>query len=156
MHPLDKQGILWIGTNGGGLNRLDPRTNIFKVYTTDDGLANNSVYGILEDEKGNLWMSSNQGVSKFNPQDLTFKKYDVSDGLQSLEFNGGSYYKGPSGWMYFGGINGYNAFRPRDISDNSFKPPVVISGIQLFNKELQIGKKFAGRTIFEQGDQCYR
>ncbi|MBN2400543.1 MAG: GAF domain-containing protein, partial [Candidatus Aminicenantes bacterium] len=147
---IDKKGILWIGTNGGGLTRLDPHREIFKVFTTDNGLANNSVYGILEDDQENLWISSNYGISKFNRRDSTFKNYDVSDGLQSLEFNGGSYYRGPSGWMYFGGINGYNAFRPQDILDNSFKPPVVISGIQLFNKELQIGKKFAGRTLLNR------
>jgi signal transduction histidine kinase/ligand-binding sensor domain-containing protein/DNA-binding response OmpR family regulator len=147
---LDRQGILWIGTNGGGLTRLDPGRESFRAFTTDDGLANNSVYGILEDEQGNLWMSTNLGISRFNPRDQTFKKYDVSDGLQSLEFNGGSYYQGPSGWMYFGGINGYNAFRPRDISDNSFKPPVVISGMQLFNRDVPIGKPLSGRTILRQ------
>jgi len=147
---IDKQGILWIGTSGGGVNRFDPRQETFKNYTSADGLSDNTIYGILEDDDGYFWMSTNQGISKFNPRDLTFKKYDVSDGLQSLEFNGGSYLKSASGWMYFGGIKGYNAFKPKNISDNPYIPPVVLTGMQLFNKAVRIGEKSDGRKILSK------
>jgi len=146
----DKQGILWIGTNGGGLNRFDPGQETFQSYTQADGLANNTVYGILEDDDGNFWLSSNQGLSKFNPKLLTCKNYDISDGLQGMEFNGGAYYQGPSGWMYFGGIKGYNAFRPQNIADNPFIPPVVITGIQILNKDVRIGDRINGRKILDK------
>ncbi len=147
---IDKEGILWIGTNGGGLNRFDPRQETFHSYTQADGLANNTIYGILEDDAGNLWMSSNQGISKFNPKLLICKNYDVSDGLQNMEFNGGAYYRGPSGWMYFGGITGYNVFKPQSIADNPFLPPVVFTGIQILNKEVRIGNTINGRRILNK------
>jgi len=147
---IDKQGILWIGTNGGGLTRFDPVLEVFKSYTQDDGLANNTVYGILEDDEGNLWMSTNQGLSKFNPRHSAFKKYDLSDGLQDLEFDAGSFHRGESGRMYFGGINGYNVFEPQSIADNPFIPPVVLTGVQLFNKDVGIGEKIDGREILSK------
>ena len=147
---IDKQGILWIGTNGGGLNRFDPRQETFQSYTQADGLANNTLCGILEDDDGNLWMSSNHGISQFNPKLLTCKNYDVSDGLQNMEFNGGAYFRGPSGWMYFGGITGYNAFQPQSIADNPFIPPVVFTGIQILNKDVRIGDIINGRKILDK------
>ncbi|MBU4329236.1 MAG: diguanylate cyclase [Acidobacteria bacterium] len=147
---IDQQGIFWIGTAGGGLTRFDPRQETFHSYTRNDGLPNNTVYGILEDDDGNLWMSSNQGISKFNPKLLTCKNYDVSDGLQNMEFNGGAYYRGPSGWMYFGGITGFNAFHPQNIADNPFIPPVAFTRIQIMNKDVGIGDIINGRKILDK------
>ena len=93
---------MWIGTSGGGLNLFDPQTNSFKHFRESDGLPNDVIYGILEDDRGNLWLSTNKGLSKFNIASESFRNYDASDGLQSNEFNGGAYYKGRDGKMYFG------------------------------------------------------
>jgi signal transduction histidine kinase/ligand-binding sensor domain-containing protein len=135
----DRSGLLWIATNGGGLNKFDRDEGTFTHYREKDGLPSGVVYGILEDERGNLWLSTNKGLSKFNPRNETFKNYDLSDGLQGDEFNQGAYYKSESGEMFFGGINGFNAFYPQDIKDNPHVPPVVITGFRLFNEPVPIG-----------------
>jgi len=135
----DKSGILWVGTWGGGLNRFDRRKGTFTHYLEKDGLPNEYIYGILGDDEGNLWMSTNKGISKFDPKSETFKNYDVRDGLQSNEFNAIAYYKSADGEMFFGGINGFNAFYPREIKDNPHVPPIVITAFQIMNEPVEIG-----------------
>lgn len=138
----DPEGILWLGTYGGGLNRFDPQTEQFTVYTENNsGLSNNAVYATLPDAHGNLWLSTNAGVCKFNPQLNTFKIYDVDDGLQSREFNGQAFFKSPSGEMFFGGINGFNAFHPDSLKDNPIAPRLALSDFKLFNEPVPIGGK---------------
>ncbi len=126
----DQAGIFWLGTHSGGLNKFNRETGIFTHYREQDGLPNDVVYGILEDERGYLWLSTNKGLSRFDPQTERFINYDVSDGLQSNEFNEGAYYKSPtSGEMFFGGINGFNAFYPASIKSNPYVPPVVLTSL---------------------------
>ncbi len=133
----DKAGTLWIGTLGNGLNKFDPDSENFKVYQEIDGLANNMVYGILEDETSNLWISSNKGLSQFNPISETFKNYDVLDGLQSNEFNK-AHYKGQTGELFFGGIKGFNSFYPQKVEDNHYIPPIIITDFKIFNKSVDL------------------
>ncbi len=143
----DHEGTLWVGTDGGGLNRFDRDSETFVQYTKKHGLPNNVIYGILEDEEGDLWLSTNKGLSRFNPQEETFRNYDINDGLQSSEFNYNAYYKSKSGEMFFGGINGFNAFYPKDVKDNPNIPPVVITDFQIFNKSVPAGEDEDGRSI---------
>lgn len=126
-------GIIWIGTREGfyGLNEKEKQ---IKRYTTDNGLPNNVVYGILEDSFGRLWLSTNRGISCFNPETGKFRNFTESDGLQSNQFNTSSYCRTSSGQMYFGGINGITTFRPELLLDNPHTPPVVITKLELFNK----------------------
>jgi ligand-binding sensor domain-containing protein/serine phosphatase RsbU (regulator of sigma subunit) len=126
------KATLWIGTAGGGINKLDHGTGQFTCYTEKDGLPNNVVYGIMEDDHGLLWLSTNKGLSRFNPQTKTFRNFDVADGLQSNEFNGGAYYKSRSGETFFGGINGLNVFHPDGIKDNPYVPPVVMTAFKRY------------------------
>ncbi|RKZ79416.1 MAG: hypothetical protein DRR19_24975, partial [Candidatus Parabeggiatoa sp. nov. 1] len=135
----DKTGALWIATLGGGLNQFDPKNETFVHYREQDGLANDVVYGILEDNKGYLWLSTNKGLSKFNPKTKTFRNYDVLDGLQSNEFRA-AYYKSQRGELYFGGINGFNGFDPERVKDNPYIPPIVITDFKIFNKPVTIGE----------------
>ncbi len=137
----DDEGILWIGTSGGGLNKFDRKKETFKHYLEKDGLPNSVIYSILGDDEGNLWMSTNKGISKFNPKKETFKNYDARDGLQSNEFQGGAYYKSDDGEMFFGGINGFNAFYPQEIKDNPHVPPIVITNFQILNESVEIGQE---------------
>lgn len=146
----DRNGVLWIGTYGGGFNRFDCSKDMFIHYDEKDGLPNDVVYGILEDDGGNLWLSTNKGLSRFNPHEETFRNYDVHDGLQSDEFNSGAYHKNKFGEMFFGGINGFNAFFPGDVKDNPHLPSVVITNFQIFNKSVPIGKRQDGRTILSK------
>jgi len=123
----DREGTFWIGTGGGGLNKFNPTTSTFTHYREKDGLPNDVVYGILEDAGGMLWLSTNNGLSKFDPQTEVFRNYDIRDGLQSNEFNSNAYFKNKRGEMFFGGVNGFNAFYPDQIQDNPFSPPVVLT-----------------------------
>lgn len=134
---IDSKGNMWLGTYGGGLDKFNPVTGEYKNYTVSDGLPSNSIYGILEDKNTNYWMSTNNGLSRFNPVTEKFKNYNAKEGLQNNEFNGGSYYKTYSGELLFGGINGFNAFYPENIKDNSFIPPVVITSFKKFNEEVE-------------------
>ena len=137
----DEKGYFWISTYGGGLNRFDPKSETFLRFTEmNSDIPNNGVYGVLPDGNGNFWLSTNNGISKFNPNTFQFRNYTVDDGLQSEEFNGGSLYKSPSGEMYFGGINGFNSFYPSKIKDNNVKPELVITDLKLFNESLKNGK----------------
>jgi DNA-binding CsgD family transcriptional regulator/streptogramin lyase len=124
-----RDGVLWIGTYGGGLNRFDWERGTFTCYLERHGLANNTVYGIIEDGAGHLWLSTNNGLSEFDPQAELFRTYNVRDGLQSNEFNGGAFARSRSGELFFGGINGLNAFRPDEIRSSQDLPPVAITRI---------------------------
>jgi two-component system sensor histidine kinase ChiS len=133
----DRAGVLWFGTSGG-LNRFDRASETFTAYIKKDGLPNEVIYGILEDDQGNLWLSTNRGISRFNPRTETFKNYDARDGLQSDEFNQGAYFKSRDGEMFFGGINGFNAFYPENIRDNVYVPPVVLTSLTQGGEEVAI------------------
>lgn len=134
-----RDGTLWIATMGGGLNRYNRNTGMFWAYTEKDGLANNVVYDIFEDRRGMLWISTNYGLSRFDPLNEDFVNYDVKDGIQSNEFNLGAAYHNPiTDEMFFGGMNGFNAFFPEKVMSNKYIPPVVISGFRIFDKEQQI------------------
>ncbi|MCP5049051.1 MAG: histidine kinase, partial [bacterium] len=146
----DQEGVLWVGTAYGGLNRLDRSRKQFTLFTEEQGLSNNVVLGILEDDAGNLWLSTNRGLSCFNPKNRRFKNYHQSEGLQSNEFNYHSFYKSKDGEMFFGGINGFNAFYPSRIRVNSYIPPVVITDFKLFNKSVPVGKEFNSRIILNK------
>ncbi len=134
----DNEGIIWLATHGSGLIRFDPEVNSIKNFTENNGLPNNSVYGVLNDKDGNLWLSTNKGLAKFDTQNETVRNYDAKDGLQSNEFNQGAYFKSTAGELFFGGINGFNAFFPEDIKDNQYLPPVYITSVKVFDKILPL------------------
>src|SRR5215212_3613725 len=87
---------------------------------------------------GYMWVSTTQGVSRFNPQTKKFKNYTAADGLQSNEFKEKAFLKARDGSIYFGGNNGFNHFFPENIKDVSFDPPLVITSFQIFNKDVPI------------------
>jgi serine phosphatase RsbU (regulator of sigma subunit)/streptogramin lyase len=143
----DRSGVVWAGTTGG-LNRLDRRTGTFRVYREKDGLANDMVFGILEDERGNLWMSTNKGVSRLDPSRSSFRTYTYADGLQGDEFNQGASARNPrTGEIFFGGANGFTVFRPGDVKDNPYVPPVVFSAFSRYNTDDAEGKPIVEKGI---------
>jgi signal transduction histidine kinase/sugar lactone lactonase YvrE len=125
----DSNETIWVGTIGGGLNRYNVDKDTFTRFTEKNGLPNDVIYGILEDEDGNLWLSTNFGLSRFNPATQTFRNYTANDGLQSNEFNQNAFTKSRNGFMYFGGINGFNVFKPSEIRNDPAPPPVVLTGL---------------------------
>jgi len=143
----DSKGNFWVGSRGGGLLLFDRDEGKFlKSYSTLNGLPNNVIYGILQDNTGELWLSTNRGLSRFNISTETFVNYDVTDGLQSSEFNALSLLKSSSGLMFFGGMNGFNLFNPDEIQRNPERPDIVISGFTLFERQWP-GQIYDGDTI---------
>jgi len=145
----DSTGCLWIGT-ANGLNAFRPAEGKFVVYTDKDGLPNNAIYSILIDDEDAVWVSSNRGLARLNPGTRAVKVYDVSDGLQSNEFNGGARYRSKSGEFFFGGTNGLNGFFPARLQDNPFPPEVVLTGVEVFNKQVPIGLPVDGRILLDK------
>lgn len=138
LDPVQPKKYLWIGTGGSGLNRMDMVTGKCISYSLKDGLPNNVIYGILNDDDGNLWMSTNKGLSCFNPQKQTFRNFDYKDGLQSNEFNRGAYCRTKDGCLFFGGVNGFNYFYPREILNNMTVPQIVITGLRIRNQPVPV------------------
>ena len=141
----DSKKNFWLGTEGG-LNSFIREDSTFIYYQEEDGLPDNTIKGICEDDHGNLWLSTNRGISKFNdgilqPHNPIFENFSPSDGLQGDEFNRRSYFKDSNGFIYFGGTNGYNVFHPDSIKKNTFVPPVLITNFLLFNKSVNITDK---------------
>lgn len=133
----DYRGNLWIGTYGGGLQRFDPSKGKFIRYNKKYKMNASIIYGILEDAGKMFWLSTDNGLFKFNPQTEHYTQYDLHDGLQGLEYNGGAYFKSKKGEMYFGGINGVNYFYPDSVKDNQYIPPIIITSIKVFDKPLE-------------------
>ncbi len=137
----DRSGMVWVGSWGGGLNKFDPSTEKFTRYEEEDGLPSDWIWGILEDDHGNLWISTSRGLSRFFPKSEKFRNYDTYDGLQSSEFNQGAYHKSSNnGKMYFGGVNGFNIFHPDSLQNNPYVPPIVFSSFKYYQKSDPEGK----------------
>ncbi len=130
----DDHGTLWVATEGGGLNAMDVASSTFTRYTEDQGLAHDVIYGLLAAEDGDLWISTNNGLSRFRPDSRTFINYYENDGFQANVYNQNAYARGTRGDLYFGGINGLNQFNPRDIQTNDYVPPVVLTAFKTFDR----------------------
>lgn len=139
----DEGGTLWLGTYGGGLNKLEISSGRFEYLTHADGLPNDVVYGILPDDHGNLWLSTNRGIARLNPRTRELRVYDVKDGVQANEFNQGAYFRSARGELFFGGLNGFNAFFPDSIKDNSYLPPVYLSSFRVFDRQIELPRSLA-------------
>ena len=138
---------IWVGTKTGGLNRFISDTNGFERIGIKDGLPNNVVMGILEDDHKNLWISTNSGLTKFNKVTRAIRNFDVRDGLQSNEFLVGSFSKSKDGEMFFGGINGFNAFYPDAITDNPNEPEIVVTNFKVFNKTYKMDSTVSVKRV---------
>jgi ligand-binding sensor domain-containing protein/signal transduction histidine kinase len=143
----DSKGRLWIGTSGGGLNLYHPETDSFTYLFEKDGLANGVVYGILEDENRYLWMSTNHGISRFDPETNTFRNFDAGDGLQGNEFSMGAYAKGINGKLHFGGVNGLTVFDPLNIIDNPVAPQITLISISQDGVPIKIDPAMETKNI---------
>ena len=130
-----RNGIFYIGTRSG-IYRFNEETGEIKQYTTAEGLPNNVTYSILEDSLARLWISTDQGLSCYQPKMENFRNYASIDGLQSNQFTQ-AHHLVSDGKMYFGGINGITTFRPELLTENPYTPPVVITQLSIFNKPVR-------------------
>lgn len=133
----DRKGNFWIGTEGGGLVLFDRAGGkVLQRYTTKEGLCNNAVLNILEDEAGDLWISTFYGISRFKIEDRTFTNFYQGDGLSSNQFNYNAALVLKSGEFMFGGIKGLNIFRPSAITASGEKPKMLFTDMLIDNLPL--------------------
>lgn len=128
---------LWFGTFGGGLNllsELDAASASFRHFRQREGLSNDAVFAILEDNRGTLWLSTEKGISNLDPEDMSFKNYDMNSGLYSENFSENTCRGLKDGKLLFGSINGTLLIDPEHIVKTQYIPPLVLTGFQLFNR----------------------
>lgn len=146
-------GVLWIGSEGQGLSRLDIGTGLCRHFTTrNSDLPDDTVYGVLCDRSGSIWMSTNRGLVRYDPRVDAFVSYGVRRQVQSLEFNARAHFQASDGEMFFGGIAGVNSFRPEEIRDNLIPPQVCIARVQVFHRDVK-GPDAPFRTVYRHGMQ---
>ncbi len=135
----DSHQQLWI-CSSKGLSKLvkTGQKEQFVHYTRQHGLPNTFVYGALSDKYGKLWISTNAGLSCFDPRQNTFKNYDTNDGLTNREFNSGAFHKSREGELFFGGQGVLVSFFPDRLIENRHLPKVTISSFQLFQKKVNL------------------
>lgn len=156
LHIYDEvdRDFFWITTLGGGINKYYYKENKFLNYTEKDGLSNNSTMGMLQDDKGMYWISSNNGLSHFDPNKESFANYTMKDGLGSDDYNLEAYAKTKNGVMYFGGKNGVTYFNPTEMESNTTFPTVRFTNVEIedtiYNKiPKKINIPYKSHTIFE-------
>jgi len=138
---ISKDDDVWIGTNNGGLNHYNATSATFTSFTTGNGLPNNSIYTILEDHHGNLWLGTNGGICRFNKADHSVRNYTPRDGIQNYEFNTNAVAMIHDGRFCFGGRTGFNIFHPDSMNVTLEPSPVVISQFKIFDKEFPVNDK---------------
>lgn len=144
--PALPDKFLWIGTDGGGLNKMDMEREIFQHYNTDDDLPNNVIYAVQSDSRKNLWLSTNKGLSRFNPVTEEVWSFTVEDGLPGNEFNRTEYAKAPDGRLIFGGVEGLVSFNPDLFYETTAASPIIINRLKLSNKEITFTPISTGKS----------
>ncbi|MDW7690646.1 ATP-binding protein [Flammeovirgaceae bacterium SG7u.111] len=136
---VDSQGNLWARTYASGVVRINTKTKEVEQFTTEDGLAHNKTYGILEDNKGCIWIGTFHGLSCFDPQTETFQNYFQSDGLPINSITGKNPYKSKNGELFFSSFKGVLSFHPDEIIQSPITPQVVFTSFKVFGEELEVG-----------------
>ncbi|MBN1951357.1 MAG: hypothetical protein JW801_09135, partial [Bacteroidales bacterium] len=136
----DTLGNIWVGT-ANGLNLYDSTANKFNKFNTRETWPNEVINGILVHHPQDIWLSTNKGLVRLNPNSRQIHVYDELDGLQGDQFIHGSYFMNASGEMFFGGTQGFNIFMPDSVVNNTFRPPVYLTDLLLFFREVPIGGK---------------
>ena len=146
-----RNGTLWLGSNGYGLYRrsVDPKTGkeLFTVLTTDHGLANNAVKGIVEDEQERLWITTDNGLSVYNPRTRTFNNYGRTDGLLSNQFYYNSAIAGPEGNIYLGSMLGVTQIKGENHAEQT--PHLTFTRLTVDNQEAMAGSGYLDADISE-------
>jgi diguanylate cyclase (GGDEF)-like protein/PAS domain S-box-containing protein len=131
----DQQGMLWLGTFGGGLRKLDPATEAMTSYKA---FPSNVIYGIQAEASGRLWVSTNHGLSRFDPASGAVENFDLTNGLQNLQFHLGASLRTREGRLLFGSVDGLYDFDPEAIRPETYAPPVVLTALRVFNEPVRL------------------
>ncbi|WP_294081278.1 hybrid sensor histidine kinase/response regulator transcription factor [Proteiniphilum sp. UBA5384] len=142
----NRSGSIWIGTSYG-LNHLSMDSiPVLKKYGSPEGLINNTIHGIIEDGKNNIWISTNQGIASIDPTTTTVNNYSIRDGLHNNEFADGAYYY-DNGTIFFGGVNGLTYFNPDHIHFRDYKPRISLSKLRIYNDDQKIQDRIKNNTL---------
>lgn len=126
----------WLGTSSGLLHFNEDYSH---YHDRADLFSNNTVHGILEDQQNNLWISTNQGLVRFNPKTNTGQTYDRENGLEVTEFSDGAFYKDlRTETLFFGGTNGFVTVKPNAYIMADYMPQINLKGLSIFGKEYNI------------------
>lgn len=132
----DSKGNLWAGSASKGIFKFSLDGKVLNQYDMNHGLPNNQVNAMIEDNNGKIWITTNLGLSLYDPDKDKFHNYSIHDGLQGNQFFMQSFLKTRAGDIYFGGFNGFNSFNPVQLKKNNFHTPVYITDFQVFNKRV--------------------
>lgn len=150
----DEAGAIWVGTFGGGLHKmsLDAQDVPVKMeyFRKNDFLPDDAIYGILQEAEDYLWMSTDMGLVRFYLPDHTIDVFDVRDGLPQNNFRQGAFFKGKSGYFYFGGLNGLTVFKPEEIALNTQPPEILITDLLVNNKPVTIGEELNNDVVLKK------
>jgi signal transduction histidine kinase/ligand-binding sensor domain-containing protein/DNA-binding response OmpR family regulator len=150
----DNTGNIWLGTFGGGLNKIIVNDEGFPVeveYFSKSGiLPDDAVYGILQEDDDHIWISTDMGLCRMQISENKADLFDVRDGLVNDNFRRGAYHKGKSGNFYFGGLNGLTVFKPENIKLNEVLSNPVITGISINNNRIKVGELLNGKVLLDK------
>lgn len=147
----DKAGIFWLGTQGDGLIRWDRAKHDVKQFTTNNGLSNNVIYAVYEDDYGYLWLPSNYGLMRFNKETHEVTTYLPEDGIPHQEFNFASHARAPDGRLFFGGLGGITSFYPKDfVADTLYQVPMVMVDFQKQDAQSGLFQNYTNEALANQ------
>ena len=155
----DEEGIFWLASRGNGLIRWDWKQNTFKSFTQEEGLSNNTIYAVYEDDYERLWLPSNYGLMAFDKNTFDTKIYLPANGIAHEEFNTHAHFQATDGTLYFGGFNGITSFHPKDMQNENASVPLLLTKVKVLKKEQEtfIDKTLefrnAGKIILQPDDQ---
>ncbi len=150
----DKQQNIWVGTFGGGLNKVlfDANRKVvgFQRITKKEGIPNNAIYSILEDESGFLWMSTDEGIVKYHPTSNIVHHFNMEDGLSANNFRKNSYRALKNGYFIMGGLKGLTLFNPQNIVKNPYPPSAIITNFKIFNQAVAPNQVIQGIKVLDK------
>lgn len=144
----DPQGKIWIGTEFKGINCLDPATGTVQFFDTSDGLPSNMVNGIVADERGLLWVSTQKGIVRWDPATSTAIDFGTDDNLRNNQYNPRASLRLSDGRLLFGGTNGFSIIAPNSLRSNPFPPDALFTGLRIAGQAVPIGN-WNGRSILD-------
>lgn len=157
----DTRGLIWVGTREG-VGIFNPQTNKFTSLTQKDGLPDNTIINILEDNNGAMWLSTSNGLCRIklsvenNGYKFHFENFDETDGLQGREFNVHAALKTSKGELIFGGGHGFNLFDPQSIAADTEKAKLIFTDFQLFNKSITANEVLNGHVVLSKAISATR
>ncbi|MCL1937381.1 MAG: ATP-binding protein [Candidatus Azobacteroides sp.] len=150
----DYKGDIWVGSFFG-LYHIRKETGQVVQKTTLDGLPNDMINGIEEDDQHRLWLSTGNGLCRYNPETEEYLNFYAADGIQSNEFRRGSHYKGKNNRMYFGGINGLTCFTPQDVSSQGSLLHLAFTELLIYNEPVQAGKSSILQKSLDESESIH-